>query len=82
MEEDQKARALRLAAQLVLAEQLADREGADGARGRLRMAISIAAGNAHNLARSLGVTEEEVQAETEALRGHGTYKDSRVHAQP
>lgn len=73
---------MRLAAQLVIAEQLADREGADSARGRLRMAISVSAGNVHSLARSLGVTEEEVQAETEALRGHGAYKVSRAHAQP
>lgn len=74
MDDTSKQRACRLAAQLVIAEHLAEDEGAGHAGGRLRMAISAAAGNAYSLARSLGVADEEIQSEAEALREHKAYQ--------
>lgn len=74
MDDTTKQRACRLAAQLVIAEHLAEDEGAGQAGSRLRMAISTAAGNAHSLARSLGVPDEEIRSEAEALREHKAYQ--------
>ncbi|MDP3748817.1 MAG: hypothetical protein Q8Q88_17400 [Phenylobacterium sp.] len=77
MEQDQKDRARRLAAQLVIAEQLlepANAKNAKNVRPLLRTALATAAGNAHSLARALSVTDDEIQAEAEALRNHKQYQ--------
>jgi hypothetical protein len=74
MEHDQKDRACRLAAQLLIAEQLLERSGPGGGHGLLKTVLSAAAGNAYSLARSLSVTEDEIQAATEALRNHKAYQ--------
>jgi hypothetical protein len=74
MDQDLKERACRLAAQLVIAEQLVERGGDGGLRGQLGLAISAAAGNAHSLAHALSVTDDEIQAAAEVLRSHKTYQ--------
>ncbi|MDP3746688.1 MAG: hypothetical protein Q8Q88_06520 [Phenylobacterium sp.] len=74
MEQDQKDRARRLAAQLVIAEQLSERADAETVKHLLRTVIATAAGNAHALARALSVSDDEIRAEAEALRGHKQYQ--------
>jgi hypothetical protein len=73
MDQDLKDRACRLAAQLVIAEQLADSESRGGSGSHLALAISAAAGNANSLAHALSVTDDEIQAAADDLRGHVAY---------
>ena len=74
MEHDQRDRVCRLVAQLLIAEQLLERAGPDSGHGVLKTILSAATGNAYSLARSLNVTEDEIQAATEALRNHKAYQ--------
>lgn len=77
MDQDQKERVCRLVAQLLIAKQLSDRENAGGSGGPLSVAISAAVGNAHSLAHSLSITDDEIQAAAEALRSHATYQSAQ-----
>jgi len=78
LEQVQKDRARRLAAQLVIAEQLLEPANAKNVRPLLRTVLATAAGNAHSLARALSVTDDEIQAEAEALRNHKQYQSQSV----